>query len=747
MKKILLTMALGAVFGLAAQAQDTYTVYNDGVVNNELHYYSWWNAAIDYQAANPDGNGKVLQFKAADGSAAASGGWNMEAPQNTGIFHDATLNFSWYAEGTGKYTIRLTSVAEQNQSFTVTADNAGKWNTVSYNVKDLYPTVAEQWNTNKKDGVGYIFSVILENGSSDAVIYFNNVYYSGVDNSWEAPDIEVPAPTSVPTPTQPASDVVSIFSSAYTPATNMSIGWWGQSTSLTEQEIAGQKVLYLRNFNYQGWDLNPVLDVTDYDYMHVDLWTADAMKFGFTPISNVNGTQERSYIVNEVKQNEWNSYDVPLSYFKEGGVNFSSIFQFKLDQGTGEDIYVANVYFWKEGDGGGNGGDDNPPTTAGSIYKGSIADTYTQTMSADDIKDYPYVLNYEVTYNEDKTLTINANFVWENGKPIGAVDFIYITADNNGEKQTEDGTITTTATYEAGTTININVKQPVALGDVIQNISYTVGSSNVATNVPLLTAEAQNVTETSAEIAWNVQLPDALKDGVLTVKLDGMTVESSPILLEDLTSGTTYTKTLTASVELNGETYDAEPIEVTFTTKSEAGSTGSASGTVTGNLLKAYLKDEEASQARDIEVTLDYTIICSKDELTFELVPQTEVFNNIEGMVPQLFIDGAYTGYNFQQIARANVWSVTVPNTYEEGQVLTIGYFCAYAGFATMLDGGTYKVDYSTTVIDIPTAGNELVDVYTLTGVRVAKGVKASEVVNTLNPGLYIIGGKKVIVK
>lgn len=42
---------------------------------------------------------------------------------------------------------------------------------------------------------------------------------------------------------------------------------------------------------------------------------------------------------------------------------------------------------------------------------------------------------------------------------------------------------------------------------------------------------------------------------------------------------------------------------------------------------------------------------------------------------------------------------------------------------------------------------SENVDIYTLSGICVAKGVKYNEIKNTLTPGLYIIGGKKILIK
>ncbi|MBD4634640.1 hypothetical protein GUG51_29135, partial [Xanthomonas citri pv. citri] len=70
-----------------------YVVYQNGNLSN-LKVYGWWNAGMDFNAANPDGDGQVFTFKAEDGGAAASMGINAEAAEmTTGPLHSATLNF------------------------------------------------------------------------------------------------------------------------------------------------------------------------------------------------------------------------------------------------------------------------------------------------------------------------------------------------------------------------------------------------------------------------------------------------------------------------------------------------------------------------------------------------------------------------------------------------------------------------------------------------------------------------------
>lgn len=523
----LLIASLNVLALSGAAKADDYVVYNNGVLNPELHVYGWWNDVVNFKATNPDGDGVVFEFKpGGQSSQAASMGLNMEEPQNTGVLHAATLNFSWYAKGTGDYTIRLTCPStEENYTFKVTADNANKWNTTALNVAETYPNVAKGWDENKNLGAGYVFSVVLENGADDPIIYFNNIYYSNVDNTWKAPETDIIAPKDVPVPTQAQADVLSIYSPFYTAATSFGIGGWGQSTNAQQTTIDGKNVYWLRNFNYLGWELNPNVDVSAYDYMHVDLWPVEATGFGFTPISP--GPKEKSIAMTEVNVQEWNSYDIPLSEWSSAGVNLADLFQIKFDGGSGAECYLTNVYFYKSENGG---GDDDPQPEPGP-----------------------------------------------------------------GETNSSSATL-------------------------------------------------QNV-------------------------------------------------------QLNGET-------------------------------------------KDIDVTLNYSIVRNENgTLTITMAPENADFTQIEGIVPQLFIEGAYAG----NMEGNNPYTFTTTDSYNINDKVNMNFYCAYTGGAASFPVFTYTVDDTTGVVGV--AAEDVVDVYTLTGIRVAKNVKASEVRNLVAPGLYIIGGKKVIVK
>ena len=345
---------------LPAIPEGAEVIYADGKLREHLNVELWWNASANFQATNPTGaDNQVFEFKAGNltydwgqgGYADASMGLNMVKPANTGSFHDGTLNFGFYptAASGAKYTVRLTSaVASEDYDFTISEDQVGKWNTMSLSIPELFPEVAEEWKDNKNEGEGYVFSIIISNGTEADVMYLNNIYYTDVDTEWEAPEIVIPTPETVPVPAHDAADVMSFYS-LYGDNVSYGIGGWGQRTNQSEVEVDGKEIIRLRNFDYLGWD-NFNINISDYDYMHVDYWTPnEGTVFGFVPISLDPTKDTPIWNAPEVKANEWNSYDAPLAGFD---ADLSAIRQIKFvanqEGGLTEVAYIANVYFYKE---------------------------------------------------------------------------------------------------------------------------------------------------------------------------------------------------------------------------------------------------------------------------------------------------------------------------------------------------------------------------------------------------------------
>ena len=158
--------------------------------------------------------------------------------------------------------------------------------------------------------------------------------------------------TAAPAPTRDAANVISVYSDAYTPAVTFGWGGWGQSTQAIAETVDGDNLYHLNNFNYLGFDsFSTDLDLSEMQYLHIDVLPMQEMTFGITPIlRNPTGGAglENSQNVGALTVKEWNSIDLPLSQFN---IDFANkCFQVKIDRGNGaNELYFDNLYFYKEG--------------------------------------------------------------------------------------------------------------------------------------------------------------------------------------------------------------------------------------------------------------------------------------------------------------------------------------------------------------------------------------------------------------
>lgn len=153
-----------------------------------------------------------------------------------------------------------------------------------------------------------------------------------------------PEPTTVPDPPpHAAADVMSFYSEAYTNVEGINFNpYWGQQTIVTlDYPIAGNNTLRYENIDFQGTDF-PNQDVSEYEYFHVDFWTANATELNFFLISP--GPVQQAYAL-PVEFETWVSVDIPLASFSPP-VDLTDLFQFMVT-GNG-DVWFDNWYFWKE---------------------------------------------------------------------------------------------------------------------------------------------------------------------------------------------------------------------------------------------------------------------------------------------------------------------------------------------------------------------------------------------------------------
>ena len=148
------------------------------------------------------------------------------------------------------------------------------------------------------------------------------------------------SPTDAPAaPTAAQADVLSIFSDAYTDLSGSNFDPdWGQGTDATIETYAGNEVLQYKDLNYQGLEYAES-DVSGYNKLHLDYWTADATTINVSLISV--GPLENA-VAFDVVTGSWQSVDINLSEYPFP--NLTEVFQLKTD-GDGTVIF-DNIYFY-----------------------------------------------------------------------------------------------------------------------------------------------------------------------------------------------------------------------------------------------------------------------------------------------------------------------------------------------------------------------------------------------------------------
>jgi hypothetical protein len=156
-----------------------------------------------------------------------------------------------------------------------------------------------------------------------------------------------PATPAATPPTRSASDVIALYSGAYTEVsgTNWS-PYWGQSTPVTVSDVSigGNATKHYETLSYIGVELASPINVSGMQNLHLDLWTTNCTSFEVSLITP--GVGENGYSITPTASG-WTSVDIPLTNYTVP--NLSNIAQLKfVGQPFGSsDVYVDNIYFWK----------------------------------------------------------------------------------------------------------------------------------------------------------------------------------------------------------------------------------------------------------------------------------------------------------------------------------------------------------------------------------------------------------------
>lgn len=203
-------------------------------------------------------------------------------------------------------------------------------------------------NPEGEDFTGFVVFPDFAERTDTNVVYFDEITFSddaGGGGGGGGGGADTPT-VSAPTPTLDAADVLSIFSDAYTnvAGTNFDPDW-GQATDATLIEIApGDTVVKMSGLNYQGTEFASALDVSGYEKIHMDMWSAEATTVQFFLIST--GPVETPVSLTS-EAGAWKSFDFALTDFTN--VDLADVIQFKVDDGgsgTSPTIFFDNAYFY-----------------------------------------------------------------------------------------------------------------------------------------------------------------------------------------------------------------------------------------------------------------------------------------------------------------------------------------------------------------------------------------------------------------
>jgi hypothetical protein len=187
-------------------------------------------------------------------------------------------------------------------------------------------------------------------------------YIAGTGNppvfAWEScsstpvcpPPPQPAAPTvAAPAPTCGQANVISVYSDTYTnniAGTNFNPNW-GQSGfgSATTSSLSGNEMRYYPNMNYQGIALGSNQNVSSFQSLRLDIWSANCSSIDIFLVTAANG--ERA-VRRTLTLNSWNSIEIQLADYTAQGIPLTAIKEFKfvtVTPANGANIYVDNIHF------------------------------------------------------------------------------------------------------------------------------------------------------------------------------------------------------------------------------------------------------------------------------------------------------------------------------------------------------------------------------------------------------------------
>ena len=480
---------------------------------------------------------------------------------------------------------------------------------------------------------------------------------------------------AAPVPTQAAADVISIYSNVYT-GTGYAYGGWGQSTVVADEQVDNDDMLKLTNYNYLGFEFTTQLDLSEMEYLHIDVLPLQDMSLGITPFMAAAPT-ENSTSVGTLVPGQWNSCDIKLSDLRLDYANFKA-FQLKLDKGTGTDVvYIDNIYFWKSA-----GGEVPTPeitTITVAAEATSIEAGATTQLTVKDQDDNAVAADQVTFSSSDETVAI----VNENGVVTGVAE----------------GSATITATLKSDNNISSTVEITVTAATPVEHegTQYTSGDHNiwvrgnhyVDTNTYELIIESDEEMNGLGGSFWNVNGVGTDMRTNLKLSTDKKTMTVTCV---STSAPNIYTPLYVMMPgEVNFGNITVEWNEIGGTDPVEEPTSGEASATITSTV--------EAVNGKTLNYTWAFTQTGADVTVTFECTNKSDIDGIVDGFV-------IADGVEIQGEGGASTLTYTWIGC-TEGQVVKAKHKWMFAGGDFMTPEYSYTVKAIEPVETLPTIPTE----------------------------------------
>ncbi len=299
---------------------DTYTNLDGSDLNPD------WGQATVVTEELIDGN-NTLKYSGLDYQ-----GLQLLAAQD--VSNMEFLHIDYWTANSSIFNSYLISSGPIETAYSMPVPTAG-WASVDIPLADFSPVELADIIQLKFDGNGDI--------------YMDNIYFYKTSSGGTEPS------SSATTPTVNASNVISLFSNAYT---NVPVDTWRTDWSMATLEdiqIQGDDTKLYTNLDFVGVETvgGNLIDASTMTHFHVDVWTPNMttiriklVDFGADGGFDGGDDSEHELVFENPGLSQWISYDIPLSDFTglSSSTNMAQFIFSGLPAGGGT-LYVDNVYF------------------------------------------------------------------------------------------------------------------------------------------------------------------------------------------------------------------------------------------------------------------------------------------------------------------------------------------------------------------------------------------------------------------